>query len=295
MKGFMSMINKLLIPIFFFISNYIYTLDLNAQSLPPEITIDIPGLPEDSIPLQFVLIKAGTFIMGCTDYGMDLECLMGEVPQHKVTLTKDFYLSKYETTQSQWETFIDNNPSLYGDGPNHPADSVTWDNIDYFLDQLNTLGEGKFRLPTEAEWEYACRAGTITRNYWGNELTHEIVDQYEWYEGNSSGTTHEVGLKAPNPWGLYDMIGNISELCADWYFAYSKEHVIDPFNSEKNSWGHIIRGKKFNGELRDIRCTVRALTLTPAEPDLFSYFPGFRLVLEADSITTVSDWKEYRE
>jgi formylglycine-generating enzyme required for sulfatase activity len=157
---------------------------------------------------------------------------------HKVTLTKPFYLGKYEVTQEQWQAVMGNNPSKTK-GPKNPVDSVTWNDCQDFFKKLNPkiAASGKSgRLPTEAEWEYACRAGTQTPYFFGDD--EKQLDDYAWYIRNGPPKTihrpHPVGQKKPNPWGLYDMYGNVTEWCADWVGSqyYEESPVTDPKGPE---------------------------------------------------------------
>ncbi len=182
-----------------------------------EITIDIPNLPAGAMRLEMILIPSGTFMMGSPDNeknrGDD------EGPRHQVTITQDFYLGKYEVTQAQWEAIMGSNPSNdYGVGNNYPVYYVSWNDCQTFIGKMNELGQGLFRLPSEAEWEYACRAGTETAFYWGEDSDYTMIHDYAWFNGNNSPDgVKEVGLKLPNDWGLFDMSGNVAEWCLDVY------------------------------------------------------------------------------
>ncbi|MCQ2378548.1 MAG: SUMF1/EgtB/PvdO family nonheme iron enzyme [Victivallaceae bacterium] len=159
---------------------------------------------------------AGSFMMGSPSY--EDGCGSDEM-RHRVTLTKDFYIGKYEVTQAQYEAVMGKNPSFFGGG-DCPVERVSWDDAMNFCEKLNELTEGKrpagykFSLPTEAQWEYACRAGS-TGAYAGN------LDSMGWYVDNSGNETHNVGQKQPNAWGIYDMHGNVLEWCRDWYEGYT--------------------------------------------------------------------------
>jgi formylglycine-generating enzyme required for sulfatase activity len=135
-----------------------------------------------------------------------------EKPVHEVTISQPFYMGKYEVTQAQWQAVMGNNPSYFKDcGGNCPVEQVSWDDAQSFINKLNESNDGfRYRLPTEAEWEYACRAGT-TGDYAGN------LSEMAWYSENSGNKTHAVGGKQPNAWGLADMHGNVFEWCQDWY------------------------------------------------------------------------------
>ncbi len=164
----------------------------------------------NSIGMKFALVPAGEFIMGSKEYDY-------EKPVHKVTIKKPFYLGIYPVTQKEWKVVMGDNPSSFK-GDNLPVEDVSWNDVQDFIKKLNEKeGANKYRLPTEAEWEYAARAGTTTRYSFGDSES-ELGD-YAWYDGNSGSKTHEVGQKKPNPWGLYDMYGNVWEWVQDIYHS----------------------------------------------------------------------------
>ena len=160
--------------------------------------------------IKFVQIHAGSFMMGSNSGYSD------EKPVHRVTL-KPFMMQTTEVTQSQWKAVMENNPSHFK-GDNLPVECVSWNDCQEFIKKLNEMDPGKgYRLPSEAEWEYACRAGTTTKYYSGN--SEYDLGRAGWYKGNSGSTTHAVGQKTANNWGLYDMHGNVWEWCEDWYHS----------------------------------------------------------------------------
>jgi formylglycine-generating enzyme required for sulfatase activity len=182
-----------------------------------------PNASKKPVPIEFVKIAPGEFMMGCVPG--DKDCIEDEVPRHKVQLTKGFEMGKYEVTQTQWEAVMGSNPSDTK-GPNNPVDSVDKDDIHAFLDKLNAQNDGyKYRLPTEAEWEYAARANAP-------DPPQASLGDYAWFAGNSDDQSHPVGLKKPNAWGLYDMLGNIREWVDDRaaYYDYAPlpEVSVDP-------------------------------------------------------------------
>jgi len=163
----------------------------------------------DRFGIAFILIPSGTFQMG-SERGSD-----DEKPVHTVRLSRPFYLGIYPVTQRQWKAVMGSNPSRF-QGPEHPVEQVSWDKVQEFIRSLNTHeGRALYRLPTEAEWEYAARAGATGDYSFGDDVTQ--LSRYAWYEDNARGTTHPVGQLRPNSWGLYDMHGNVWEWVQDWY------------------------------------------------------------------------------
>ncbi len=183
-----------------------------------------------------------------------------EKPQHRVRITKPFYLGKYLVTQEQWQAVMGNNPSEFK-GPKNPVERVSWDDCQKFLEKLNAkIGtqRGKFVLPTEAQWEYACRAGSTTRYCFGDDESG--LGEYAWYYANSEKKTHPVGEKKPNAWGLYDMHGNVQESCQDWYDDgyYAKSPTDDPTGPAMDT-DHVLRGGSWRRPASDCRSASRDL------------------------------------
>lgn len=232
------------------------------------------------VPLVLVKIKAGTFMMGSPEEesGRDKD-----ETQHKVTLTKDYWLGKFEVTQAQYEAVMGFNPSLFKGG-SHPVEGVSWKAARDFCTELNRRYAGKlpagykFDLPTEAQWEYACRAGTATALNNGKNLTSEYkcsnLDEVGWYNKNRNSKVHkEVGQKRPNNWGVYDMHGNVSEWCRDWYGPYTGS-ATDP-KGPLSGWFRVSRGGWSGSYARDCRSAYRESHL----PDFRFNNLGFRLAL----------------
>ena len=215
----------------------------------------VNGLGEIPDQLQFVRIPEGTFTMGSP--GSE-DGRSSDETQHEVRLTRAFELQTTPVTQALWQAVMGNNPSHFK-GPDRPVEEVSWNDVQEFIGKLNKmLGTSSLRLPTEAEWEYACRAGTTGARY--GELA-----EVAWYDGNSGSKTHAVGQKQPNPWGLYDMLGNVWEWCHDWRGAYPTAHVTDPTGPATGS-SRVVRGGSWNGFARNARGAFRS-----------NYTPGARL------------------
>jgi formylglycine-generating enzyme required for sulfatase activity len=187
------------------------------------LTVDLGG----GVTMDFVLIRPGSFTMG------------SDKVAHKVTLTQPFYLGKYEVTQEQWEKVMGRNPSNFK-GAKNPVENVIWTDCQSFVAKLQEKLPGQpFRLPTEAEWEFACRAGTTGDFCYGDG--EGSLAEYAWYDSNANRTTHPVGERKPNAWGLYDMHGNVWEWCADWYGNYPATAVVDPQGASSGS-DRVVRG-----------------------------------------------------
>ena len=229
----------------------------------PSAKADVPAA--NSIGMRFVPIPTGTFTMGDADYR----------PAHKVTLTQPFELGVYEVTQEQYEAVMDTNPSRCK-GPQNPVERVNWDDAVEFCRKLSALPAEKkagyvYRLPTEAEWEYACRAGTTTEYSFGDSES-ELGD-YAWYKENSGDTTHPVGGKKPNAWGLYDMHGNIYEWCQDRYGDHPSGSVTDPTGAASGS-SRVLRG----GSWFLISDFCRSAARFRRSPVIRSFVLGFRVL-----------------
>ena len=260
--------------------------------------------------IEMILVKPGEFTMGSmltpeeiknmfnitnAEFKIIRQYINGERPQHKVIIQQPFYLGKYEVTQTQYETIMEENPSFFAflNEPNLPIENVSWEDAKKFCENLGS----NFRLPTEAEWEFACRSGSQTLFYWGDSCDGNFC----WYDTNSNIDDkiepHIVGQRKPNSWGFYDMIGNVWEWCNDWYDKdyYSTRPNIesDPLGPESDCLKKslnalipikqinnekVVRGGSFINECWYIRSAVR----TGMEPKEKEFYVGFRIARSID-------------
>ena len=243
-----------------------------------EITIPLA----EGVDLEIVMIEPGTFIMGSPEDELGRE---GDEIQHEVTLTREYGMGKYEVTQAQFEAIMGTNPSDFK-GADLPVEQVSWDDAMEFCKKLTAkekaagrLPEGyEYTLPTEAQWEYACRAGTTTALNSGKNLSDKDqcpeMDEVGWYYYNSDDATHSVGQKKPNAWGLYDMHGNVWEWCLDWYGDYPSSAVTDPKGPSSDSY-RVVRGGSWSDGANYCRSARRGY----GYPGISFIFYGFRVAL----------------
>ena len=286
-------------------------LGLNAETGLKEIRVNLPGLQENLKLLEMVQIPSGTFVMGSPED--ELGRLTGtgyaEWLPHDVTLTESFYIGKHEVTQAQWEAVMGSNAATnmgtpYGIGDDYPVYYVSWDDCQSFVEELNALGLGTFRLPTEAEWEYACRAETSTMFWFGasDECASagtsgcETMAQSMWWFGNRlhagvADGAQPVGQKAPNLWGLYDTHGNMSEWCSgSWEAPYDRGAQVDPnVLVAEYVYDRITRGGYWYDASRYCRSAARAKRLY----NYRHYGVGLRLVREVEDDTAVENFKQH--
>ena len=229
----------------------------------------------DSIIAHMVLVDGGTFVMGSDDYEHDYQIV--ESPAHKVTLSP-FHICKYEVTQKEWETIMGENPSTFQDeSPNNPVETVSWLDCQVFIKRLNEISGKKFRLPTEAEWEFAARGGNKSHGYKfsGSDDHNEMGCIYTPFEQ----ATQEVGLLKPNELGLYDMSGNVNEYCSNVFEEYTAEDQVDPKGTNGLSKYRVARGGGWCNARRNCTVTTRLKISKDHRPNGV----GLRLAMDANA------------
>ena len=234
----------------------------------PPYTAGNSSFTVNGVSFKMVPVKGGTFTMGGT-YEQSGDTYDDEKPTHSVTLS-DYCIGETEVTQALWTAVMGSNPSGFK-GDNLPVENVSWYDVEEFLTKLNQKTGRFFRLPTEAEWEYAARGGNKSQNYKYSGSNN--VDFVAWY-GNTNGHTHEVRTKQPNELGIYDMSGNVWEWCADWYGNYGSYSQTNPTGPSSGS-DRVLRGGSWNLNARHCRVSSRNIN----SPDYWSSNRGFRLVL----------------
>ena len=212
-----------------------------------------------TIAAEFALIPGGTF-------------LMGDAVLHQVVISKPYYMQATEVTQGQWKKIMGSNPSMFNTcGDDCPVENISWVDVQEFIRRLNQKeGTNKYRLPTEAEWEFVCRADSALKGAPGAK-ENEFRD-YAWYDANSDRKTHPVAAKKPNAWGLYDMQGNVLEWCQDWHDDYPKGKMIDPKGASSGQH-KVLRGGAWLGNPTTLQCNFRSQDY----PVVRSNDIGFRL------------------
>ena len=254
--------------------------DTRSDTAPDPTAAETASQPRritNSIGMELVYIPPGEFMMGSPDGESNRHS--NEGPRHRVRITQGFYLGATEVTQGQWQAIMGNNPSRFSGSNNLPVESVFWHDAVNFCRRLGDREGKQYRLPTEAEWEYACRAGTNTTYSFGNNSND--LDRYAWYNNNSDRSTHEVGQKQPNGWGLYDMHGNVWEWCADWYGEdyYSSSPTVNP-SGPINGSERVLRGGCW-----DFGAIISSSALRfSSYPLTRGYYYGCRVVLVSSSL-----------
>ena len=225
------------------------------------------------VSLELQWIPPGEFLMGSprTENGHEET----ESPQHTVRFTKGFWMSRSPVTQNQWLALMGSNPSKFVD-PCQPVEMVSWHDAQEFIARINVSQQGTFGIPTEAQWEYACRAGTTTRFYSGDDEC--FLESAAWFGPNSDGHPHPVGGREPNQFGLYDMHGNVFEWTADWFGAYPEETAVDPVGPSSGT-KKVLRGGCCLCDANNCRAANRY----EKDPDGKNFNIGFRIVMLTES------------
>ena len=240
------------------------TSPFNTPAVATATTLDTKDNVTDPLMGIMVFVKGGTFTMGCMD-GRDSNCDDNEKPAHEVTLSS-FYMAETEVTQKQWRAVMGDNPSGFKGCDDCPVEQVSWNDIQEFLQKLNAMGKGvRYRLPTEAEWEYAARGGEKGANDNFTYAGGNDLDEVGWFTENTKDKgTWPVGGKKANQIGLYDMSGNVLEWCADWYGDYPKGPVKNPTGPPRGS-DRVLRGGGWGFSAGYCRVSAR-----------FYFDPGYR-------------------
>jgi|GEM_PF-434998 len=246
------------------------------------------GYRDSMFNYSMVFVPGSTFQMGSQDVSGD------EIPVHKVGVS-DFYIGAYEVTQAHWKEIMGENPSLYKsfltNCDNYPVENVSWNDIQAFLKRVYQQTGKEYRLPTEAEWEYAAGGGATqsgkARKRWAGTSDEGFLSDYAWYHLNSDEKPHAVGSKLPNDLEIYDMTGNVAEWCSDWDGNYKSGYQIDPEGPSTGS-SRVIRGGNWGMNATDIRITSRA-RIDPSDKDRYT---GFRLVYREEKVAvdSVAAW-----
>jgi formylglycine-generating enzyme required for sulfatase activity len=257
---------------------------ISSESQSTSQVRDLPRIT-NSIGMKLVLIPKGKFTMGSPESEKGRK---ENETQHEVTISKDYYLGVYEVTQAQYEKVMGKNPSYFqgaivgNEKANLPVENVAWDDAVEFCKKLSELPVEKkagrvYRLPTEAEWEYACRAGGKTAYSFDDEPG--LLYEYGWFDRNSSKRTHTVGLRESNAWGVYDMHGNVWEWCSDWHGDYPEGAITDPAGP-KNGSNRVFRGGCWYYGAAFCRSALRS----GSDPSYSNDRNGFRVALSSNGI-----------
>ncbi len=230
----------------------------------------------NGVSFKMMPVEAGTFQMGKSADGNDV------TPVHSVTITKDYYIGETEVTQALWKAVMGQMPtsdgskwsSTYGIGDNYPAYYISYNDVQEFITKLNDLTDMAFRMPTEAEWEYAAKGGRKSNGY--TYAGSNTIDEVAWYTSNSGSKTHPVAQKKSNELGLYDMSGNVWEWCSDWYGSYSSSTVSDPVGASSGS-NRVFRGGGWDNGATSCRVAFRH----SSSPSYRCSSIGFRLALSS--------------
>jgi formylglycine-generating enzyme required for sulfatase activity len=260
-SNYQAHINRLIKGLDYLLADILSDEEPKAEPRKPT-PIEIPELFTNGIGMEFALIPAGSFTMG-SSLGIGEK---NERPSRTVKITRPFYLQKTQVTQRQWKKVVGNNPSNFEGCGDCPVEMVSWDDTQGFIKKLNEIERGEaYRLPTDSEWEYATRAGTTTLFWFGDDV--DKLTDYNWFRSNSESKTHPAGQKKPNPWGLYDLHGNVGEWVEDdWHDDYNgapddgRSWVNEPRGDYR-----VIRGGGWYGGARGCRSATRS-----------SWGPGFR-------------------
>jgi formylglycine-generating enzyme required for sulfatase activity len=248
--------------------NAIIDIILNGSTPAPS---GIETITVNGVSFNMVMVEGGTFTMGATPEQVEAMAHYNEYPDHQVTLSS-YCIGETEVTQALWQAVMGSNPSSFIGDLNNPVEMVSWDDCQGFVDKLNQMTGKTFRLPTEAEWEFAARGGNKRHGY--IYAGSDNIDEVAWYWSNSDDKTHPVATKKANELGLYDMSGNVYEWCQDFFGYYSSEDQINP-TGPVSGYSRIFRGGSWYSDTRDCRVSYRYYNI----PDGCWYSVGLRLAM----------------
>ena len=256
------------------LKSFVTLLGDEDENLGTNQTFNVNG-----VSFTMIAVEGGTFQMGAQSSSSsgdnyDSDAYSDESPVHNVTLSS-YYIGETEVTQELWQAVMGNNPSHYSGYPQRPVEYVSWNECQEFITKLNNLTGKNFRLPTEAEWEYAARGGNKSNGY--KYSGSNTIDDVAWYASNSSSRTHDVKTKQANELGIYDMSGNVWEWCQDWYGSYSSGSQTNPTGPASGSY-RVYRGGSWYGDAENCRVSLRGSIYPGSSDDDL----GLRLSLSQD-------------
>jgi formylglycine-generating enzyme required for sulfatase activity len=247
-------------------------LEEREQLVGDKIKFKVFASGKKSFEPEMVFVEGGTFQMGSNSGEPD------EKPVHNVTISS-FNIGKYEVTQAQWKEVMGNNPSYFKDCDRCPIEQVSWNEVQLYIQKLNSLTGKNYRLPTEAEWEYAAKGGKDSKGY--TYSGSDDMNTVAWYYENSGGKTHTVGTRQPNELGIFDLTGNVWEWCSDWYNRYNNIGETNPKGASDGAF-NVLRGGSWYGDDNECRISFRSWS-NPVNRNL-DYYYGFRLVLPVSDL-----------
>ena len=262
-----------------------FAFHLSSFTLKAQDSVAVVDLT-DSLRIELVWVEGGTFAMGDDGHGDVSHSYEASRPVHQVTL-HSYYIGTYEVTQALWTFVMGENPAKFRGNDSLPVEQVSWDDAQRFVTLLSQMTGRRFRLPTEAEWEYAARGGRHSRGTAYAGCNRGQLEQHAWFCVNSHGRTYPVGRRKPNELGLFDMAGNVAEWCSDWMDTYSSQPLTDPRGAAQGD-SRIVRG----GHYYSTSPTCAVFDRSWYVPSGKTEFYGLRVVMEADEEPEAEEWEQ---